>query len=202
MTNSQYTSLLIIFVRNPEAGKVKTRLAMEVGNIRALEIYNELLTRTWMVTRDIEVKKTVYYTEALVVNDLWDEGGFQKAQQRGNDIGERMSEALNESFKLGYKKICLIGSDIYNLESIILLTAFEQLDNKDVVLGPAEDGGYYLIGMKNFEPTLFTGKKWSSSTVFHDTLEDINKGGLSVALLPELIDIDTAEDLNKVRDLI
>ena len=103
--------LLIIFVKKPELGKVKTRLAASIGEQRALEIYQQLLQHTYAVSSPLPFDKVVYYTPEVQQNDLWSEGDFQKARQSAGELGERMREAFREGFAAGYRHICLIGSD-------------------------------------------------------------------------------------------
>jgi glycosyltransferase A (GT-A) superfamily protein (DUF2064 family) len=108
-----------------------------------------------------------------------------------------MLNAFKKVSHLGMKKICLIGSDFYRLESEILDQAFEHLDQKDVVLGPSSDGNYYLVGTKTLLPDLFTNKSWGTSTVLDDTLDTLDKLQLTSALLPQLDDVDEMDDLLK-----
>ena len=106
-----------------------------------------------------------------------------------------MKNAFEASFAQGYKKVCIIGSDCYELDTHILEEAFAQLDRKEVVIGPAKDGGYYLLGMRKMHMHLFENKKWSTSSVLSDTLNDLKEANLSFYLLPELTDIDEEKDL-------
>lgn len=186
-------NLLLIFTRNPELGKAKTRLAKSVGDETALEIYKFLLNRTKEISSKVNVDKAVYYSVKVRENDIWDESIYQKHQQKGEDLGIRMLNAFKNGFDSGYKKIIIIGSDLYDLTPNDIHNAFTALDKNDVVLGPAEDGGYYLLGMKTLHQSIFKNKKWGTSTVLKDTLEDLEKD--TVFLLKALNDIDVIEDI-------
>lgn len=185
--------LLLIFTRNPEPGKCKTRLAATIGDKAALEIYRFLISHTVQVTRDIPVTKIVYYTEEIWHEDQWDSGIYKKELQRGPGLGERMNHAFNEGFSKGFNKIVIIGSDLFELERADLENAFKLLDTADYVIGPAKDGGYYLLGMKGPDTKIFKNKAWGTASVFKETLKDL--GSKKVALLPEKNDIDYYEDI-------
>jgi uncharacterized protein len=193
--------LLLIFVKKPKAGQVKTRLAATVGNEKALQIYLQLLERTREITHPLPCRKTVYYTPEIVEKDIFDTKYYQKALQGEGNLGERMQNAFEASFSQGYEKVCIIGSDCYELDTNILKEAFAKLDEKDVVIGPATDGGYYLLGMKRMCEILFHNKNWSTASVFSDTLNDLKNASLSFSLLPELTDVDEEKDLITLQHL-
>jgi uncharacterized protein len=184
---------LIIFVRNPLPGKVKTRLAAGIGEEKALQVYEYLLQHTHSITENIAASIFVYYADYLNKNDLWN--GFEKRLQQGDDLGERMKNAFADLFETGFTNICIIGSDCYELSNAILSLAFEILNSADVVIGPVTDGGYYILGMNKPVPDFFINKAWSTDTVFTDTLKDAAALNLSVQQLPMLNDIDTEADL-------
>lgn len=186
-------NLLLIFTRNPELGKVKTRLAKTVGDKTALDIYLFLLQKTKEVTKNITCDKTVYYSEKIIEDDLWNRSNYQKREQFGKDLGEKMKNAIDDGFKKRYTKIIVIGSDLFDLKPSLINDAFEKLDNNDVVIGPATDGGYYLIGLKKLHLKIFENKNWGTSTVREDTLKNLEK--VNVHLLPMLNDIDVIEDI-------
>lgn len=185
-------NLLIIFTRNLEFGKVKTRLAKSVGNEKAFEIYQFLLKRTKEVTEQIQLDKTVFYSEKIIENDIWS-SDFLKDLQIGDDLGEKMENAFKKAFDIGYQKVIIIGSDLYDIEPYHIHEAFNQLSTKDVVIGPAKDGGYYLLGLKEIHPNLFKNKNWGSSTVRRDTMSDLQK--VTIHLLEELNDVDILDDI-------
>ena len=186
-------NLLIVFTRNPELGKVKTRLAKTVGNAIALKIYTFLLERTRDIAVQVSADKAVYYSVKVRENDIWDANNFQKHQQVGEDLGIRMLHAFKNGFKAGYEKVMIIGSDLYDLTAETIENAFIALEDNEVVIGPAEDGGYYLLGMNSLEEKVFKNKKWGTETVRKNTLEELKDK--KVFLLEELNDVDVFEDI-------
>lgn len=188
-------ALLIIFVKNPELGKAKTRLAQTIGKEKALAIYRMLLERTKDVTFDLEVDIQVHYNQFIDRNDLWDDGRYIKKKQIKGDLGQKMQFAFEEAFSAGYEKICIIGSDCYDLNKKHLEEAFLNLETSEFVLGPSFDGGYYLMGMRALLNSVFSNKQWSTNSVFNDTLKDIKKGDKSYTLLSKLSDVDVEADL-------
>ena len=190
---AQSRNLLLIFTRNPELGKAKTRLAKSVGAETALDIYKFLLTKTKEISQDLTCDKAVYYSVKVRENDIWDSSIYQKHQQKGRDLGIRMQNAFQNSFESGYEKVMIIGSDLYDLTPEIIEDAFVKLNTNDVVIGPAEDGGYYLLGMKIFQPKIFQNKEWGTSSVRKETLFDLKDK--KVHLLQELNDVDVIADI-------
>lgn len=186
-------NLVLIFTRNPELGKVKTRLAKSLGNETALDIYKFLLNKTKEVTHNLNCDKAVYYSVKVRKNDIWNENTYQKHQQEGCDLGIRMQNAFKNSLDAGYEKVIIVGSDLYDLTPNHINEAFNKLDTNDVVIGPAEDGGYYLLGMKTLQPNIFENKDWGTSSVRKDTMKNLQE--VSVHLLDELNDIDVIEDI-------
>jgi len=199
MTNSVPSkNLLLIFTRNPELGKCKTRLAATVGNENALEIYKFLLHHTVAITKDLKVAKQVYYSESICEQDIWNNDIYHKKEQQGSDLGLRMEKAFRDGFKEGFDKIIIIGSDMYDLSKTDIENAFLQLDEADFVIGPAEDGGYYLLGMKQLEAALFIDKKWGTATVLKDTLKNVVHK--KTRLLATRNDIDVYEDIKTIPE--
>lgn len=190
-------NLLLIFTRNPKLGKVKTRLAKSVGTISALQIYQFLLRHTKSITQATTFDKAVYYSEKIEENDIWEPTSYQKYVQTGTDLGARMDKAFKNAFAKGYSKVVVIGSDMLDLQETHLKEAFEQLNSHDAVIGPAKDGGYYLLGCKNNIPNIFRNKNWGSDSVCEETLKDLQ--GLSVHLLAPLNDIDVFEDIKDIK---
>jgi len=188
------TNALLIFSKNPILGKVKTRLAATIGNDRALKVYIRRLNHTLSVTKDINATKIVFYSDFIAMNDIWDDG-YLKNIQRGADLGERMATAFDETLKKGFYKAVIIGTDCYDLTNAVIADTFSALENHDVVIGPALDGGYYLLGMKAHYPQLFDDMVWSTDTVFDNTLARCADLKLSSFLLPVLSDIDDEKDL-------
>ncbi len=192
-------NLLLIFVKNPQLGKVKTRLAATVGDRKALRIYLKLLERTRAITLPLSFDKMVCYTPEVLADDRWDNEQYQKIRQSDGDLGERMQHAFEHGFAQGYQRICIIGSDCYELSTAVIEQAFEQLATHDVVIGPSTDGGYYLLGMNREQPTLFENKAWSTASVKEATIRDIDQMGLRWFELPTLTDVDEEDDLKTMN---
>lgn len=188
------SQLLIIFIRRPELGKVKTRLAKETSDEVALAVYKDLVTHTHHTTKDLEVDKWVFYTDEIVFDDIWSEGEFMKMIQAEGDLGTKMQEAVFKGFGAGYLEIVVIGSDVDTLSKEILKEAFDQVQDQPVI-GPAEDGGYYLLGLDQPRTDVFTNKEWGTDTVLRDTLKNFENE--EVFLLDELNDIDYLEDIEE-----
>lgn len=193
-------NLLLIFTRNPELGKAKTRLAKTVGDETALEIYKFLLQKTRDVSLKVTSDKAVYYSVKIRTNDIWDNEIYQKHQQNGEDLGIRMKNAFKDGFASGYKKVMIIGSDLYNLSSENIENAFNNLNDNDFVIGPALDGGYYLLGMNSLQENIFENKDWGTETVRKDTLEDLKDK--KVKLLELKNDIDIYEDILDIPEIM
>lgn len=195
--NMLSTTALVIFVRNPISGQVKTRLAKDIGDERALEIYIQILQHTLEITRSLSFRKFIYYADEVSDYDLWSVPGYTKRKQNGNDLGERMLNSFKELFDQGFTRIIIIGSDCLQLKTETLEEAVALLESNSAVIGPASDGGYYLLGLTKFYPDLFINKPWSTDKVFAKTIEDFINQGISYALLKELSDIDNVTDLEE-----
>jgi rSAM/selenodomain-associated transferase 1 len=184
---------LLIFIKNPERGKVKTRLAATVGDERALRIYRALLKYTRNLALEVASERYLFYSRFIEENDEWSSRQFHKKLQEGEDLGERMYRAF--AVTLGrHGKAVIIGSDCPTLTPAIVEEAFRRLDDHDYVIGPARDGGYYLLGMRELRPELFRDIPWSTDQVRSLTIDRIKERGQTYFLLPELSDIDRAED--------
>jgi len=191
---------LIIFTRYPEPGKAKTRLIPVLGKEGAANLHRLMAQR--MIANALSLQKSrqlsvaIHYTgssEQLMQD--WLGTDMIYCQQSGGDLGARMSAALQKSLDFGIDKVVIIGTDCPKLKLEIIAKAFDELSDQDLVLGPAKDGGYYLIGLCRIMPELFDGIKWGTSEVFADTLAIAQKLNLSIAVLPILADIDRPEDL-------
>jgi rSAM/selenodomain-associated transferase 1 len=198
--NSNNKNLLLIFTRNPELGKAKTRLAKTVGDETALEIYKFLLRKTRDISLEVTSDKAVYYSVKVREHDIWNSKIYQKHQQIGQDLGIRMLHAFKKGFDAGYEKVMIIGSDLYDLTSQNIENAFIQLNTNDVVIGPAEDGGYYLLGMNSLHPKIFKNKVWGTASVRKDTLDDLISK--KVKLLEIMNDIDIYEDILDIPEIM
>lgn len=185
--------LLIVFVKNILLGKVKTRLAKAIGDFGAFEVYKELVEITEMETNRLEDCDIHIYFSDVIIDSKWVEK--RKFVQEGASLGERMENAFKNGFDQGYKKIIGIGSDLPDLNADVMLEGFQALDEMETVFGPAEDGGYYLIGMNSLHGGIFENKSWSTDKLLDETLSDLKANKITVALLEELNDIDTIEDL-------
>lgn len=197
----------MVFAREPELGRVKTRLAATIGPESALGVYRELLALTAAAVTEAALPATLWLAEspAPTANPAQPRpewlGLPWRVQPAAPDLGQRMQHAFAETFAAGAVQALIIGTDCPGLTAEILQRAADALATHDLVVGPADDGGYYLLGMKQLHPTLFTGKQWSTSTVLADTLADAARLGLRVALLPTLHDVDSAADLARWRGL-
>lgn len=192
---SAHKNVILVFVKNILLGKVKTRLAKTKGDVYAFHVYKKLVDYTQKVTEQMTDCDLQIYFSDIVIQNKWEK--HQKLVQQGNDLGERMVNAFQSAFEKKYESVVIIGSDCPEISPEILTEAFEQLKNHDVVIGPAEDNGYYLLGMKKLHAELFQNINWSTSEVFPQTKKIATDLNLSVAILKVLSDIDTEEDLKK-----
>jgi uncharacterized protein len=192
---------LIIFLKYPAPGKVKNRLALHLGEKRAAEIYRQLAeTVVANVTpqaseHDYDINLSFAPESAEQQIKAWFPRHNLFFPQQGSDLGERMSNAFLHAFAAGYTKVLLIGSDCPDISRAIVNRGVLLLDTQDIVLGPAHDGGYYLIGLRRPEPELFLNIEWGTGRVLQQTLDTIERSGLTVGRLPQLHDIDRIEDL-------
>lgn len=200
------TDHLLIFAREPVLGRVKTRLAATIGPVAALAAYRELLALTAAAVAAAQVPATVWLAEAPAESTLgppansplsrpeWPGLPWQ-VQPAADSLGARMAHAFAAAFAAGAGRVVIIGTDCPGLTASLLRQAFAQLATHDLVVGPAADGGYYLLGMKEVHASLFADKQWSTATVLPATLADAGRLGLRVAQLPTLTDVDSARDL-------
>jgi len=192
---------LLVFMRMPQPGKVKTRLAKSLGDEKAAEFYN-LCTETTL--KEIEqlsqdVDKYIFFAEPINKYDMkrLTGLGFKVAVQEGNSLGQRLRNAFIRVLENRAGKVVIVASDVPDLSARIMTDAINCLDNTDVVIGPCYDGGYYLIGMKELHEELFHGISWGTERVYQQTLDAAKENGLTVNQLPVLIDIDTEADLRR-----
>lgn len=187
---------LIIFIKNPALGKVKTRLARTLGAEKALGIYLEL---TEITRKNAEIlrgcSRHVFYSDFYNFHDEWTNTLFHKHVQSGDDLGERMFNAFSIVLKT-HQKAVIIGSDCPTLTTEMIELAFQKLETHDVVVGPSTDGGYYLLGFGQQHLTDFVFKNmlWSTDKVLPTTLLRLSEHKKTVFLLPELTDIDEEKD--------
>lgn len=192
------TNCLIIFTRNPELGKGKRRLAATVGDEKALKIYKFLLEHTRSITKNIYGIKQVWYSEEVPEKDDWDNLAYEKYQQKGRDLGARMKYAFEKALER-HESVIIIGSDMYDLTALEIDEAFTKLNEHEAIIGPAVDGGYYLLGFQNKIPNgIFENKDWGTSTVLESTLKDLQN--VDYVMLDQRNDVDTFEDIKDHPD--
>ncbi len=169
--------LVIVFVKNIKLGKVKTRLAKTIGNQGAFEVYSELVKVTEIATEDLSVDKRIYFSDA-VVDTKWKND--YKTVQQGIDLGERMKNAFKKGFEDGYKRIVLIGSDLPDITANHIKKGLNALKQNEVAFGPAEDGGYYLIGLSKMHNFVFDNKPWSETHLLEETLSELKEKQVTI----------------------
>ena len=195
MISNPEQNALIIFARYPVLGKVKTRLASSFDNEFALDFYKECSKHLFI---EIEQNQNEFFTPFLFCSEQdelnkmidWAGRGFEYYYQEGSDLGERMNNAFKKVFTFGAKKAIIIGTDVPDISKKLIATSFTYLDEKDFVIGPSTDGGYYLLGMKNLNCDLFSGIEWSTESVLDRTINRITENDFSFTKLEQLYDID------------
>lgn len=187
---------LIIFTREPAAGKTKTRMMPYYESGQCADLHLNFLKDIYREVRKTDADIIVSYTggEPRKTRAVFGDDK-EYIEQRGDDLGHRMYHALEDSFALGYKKLILIGTDIPELRAESLSNAFDKLDADDIVIGPTADGGYYLIGMKNLHGEAFDVRRYGGSSVLTDTVRSIEKAGFSIAYADTYHDMDDRDDL-------
>ena len=191
---------IIIFARLPAEGRVKTRLAKEIGDKNAAEFYRVCAEHLFLEVLKLKKQSIdlfLFYSDKNQADQVkkWAGDGFYFYSQTGNCLGGRMLDAFQLVFNKGYNKTIIVGTDVPDINSQLLFNAFDELDKNDFVIGPSQDGGYYLLGMKSLEPELFIGIEWGTEKVFNDTLEKLNGKNISAKIMKKLTDIDTKKDL-------
>lgn len=202
MENDSHDALILFFIKWPEAGGVKTRLAESIGAGEAAELYRNFILDLLIKLKSTGVPFNIcFYPEQkreLVVN--WLGVQHEYSAQRGTDLGERMKAAFVDAFAGGHRRAILIGSDFPDLPRSFFRESLEALKTHDSVVGPAVDGGYYLIGFRNetFFPNVFEGMDWGTEAVFRKTLSMLKDHEERVYILPVWNDVDTVEDLRQL----
>jgi rSAM/selenodomain-associated transferase 1 len=190
---------LFFFIKNPEKGKVKSRLAAEIGEEQTLILYRGFVMQMLSTIKGGDFPFYIYFYPENALKGLreWLGPDYQYLPQKGEDLGQRMKHGFLQAFEMGFKEVLLIGSDIPDLPLEFIEEAFSSLEDKDVVIGPAYDGGYYLIGFKDktFSPQVLEGMSWGSEAVFDETMRVLKQLRQRVHILPYRKDIDTIEDL-------
>jgi rSAM/selenodomain-associated transferase 1 len=205
MKQETQSRALLVFVRSPRPGKVKTRLARSLGDEKAVEFYrlctDAVLEEIGQVSSEVEKYISFaeptdrYETERLAGL------GFKVVVQEGESLGQRLYNAFSKVMDNGARKVVIVASDVPDLSAKIMEKAINALDSSDVVIGPCYDGGYYLIGMKELRKRLFDDISWGTEQVCQQTLAAAKTNGLTVQQLPILIDIDTEADLRQWSQL-
>jgi rSAM/selenodomain-associated transferase 1 len=200
MTPENKDTAIIVFTRFPVEGKVKTRLAKNMGNKFAVSFFKACAEHTFKELLKVKETGSELFLFCSEENEIelvkqWTENNFNYYSQQGKDLGLKMYNAFNTVFKKGYKKVIIIGTDAPDISMNIIQSAISVLDNCSVVIGPANDGGYYLLGFKSKLVDLFSGIEWSTDSVFDNTIEKLNNSKIKYFMLGELTDIDTMEDL-------
>jgi len=191
---------LIVFVKYPQKGKIKSRLARYYDDNFVTGLYENFVFDILKTVDNGDYRLQIYFhppEKETAIKKLLT-GNYQYRPQRGTDLGARMKNAFADCFSEGFKSAVLIGSDFPDLPLKIIEDAFAVLDSpSDAVIGPAADGGYYLIGMKTetFLPDIFSGLPWSTAYVFSETLKILQACGQRTEILPEWRDVDTRDDL-------
>lgn len=195
-------NVLIIFMKYPEPGLVKTRLAKDIGKQKASLLYRLFVEAVLKGTQDRRFARIIFYwpPEKKIQIRNWIGSDLEIYPQKGVDLGERLSHAFKFAFEKRAKRVIAIGTDCPTLESRVIVEAFRRLKDSSCVLGPALDGGYYLVGLSSFYPELFKGIPWGQNTVLEKTKDKIKNSGLKFSILKPYPDIDSLADLNLVKD--
>jgi rSAM/selenodomain-associated transferase 1 len=191
---------ILIFARVPELGRVKTRLAAEIGAEAALAVYIRLARHT--VREALVLAPRVAIRVHFTPPDAGDAGRWLGPEptyipQAEGDLGQRLDRAFRDAFTEGFTRVIVIGSDLPDLTTARLRNALAQLERNEAVIGPSFDGGYYLLGLRRLMPEIFRDITWSTATVFGETVERLRMAGVEPAVLETLRDVDRAEDLPK-----
>jgi uncharacterized protein len=198
------TNQLIVMARNPFKSQVKSRLGKVLGTEVARGVYTRLVYETLLTllseqSGNIQITLTLEAEHGIpIFKEAFPELNVT-SQCRGN-IGKRMWHALQTSFDQNAEKAVLIGSDIPGIHWSIIQQAFDLIDEETIAIGPAQDGGYYLIGMQSPGQNIFQDILWSSNSVLAGTISNITQLGLMPGFLPTCLDIDFVEDLLQWQD--
>ena len=192
--------LLVVFCKNPKAVVVKTRLAASIGTQTAEAIYQKLCEHTQNTVQQWGGQVAVFHHPSISHHNPWEKLGKEQHLQQGLDLGERMAQAFQWGFQQGYSKIAIIGTDLWSLQRQDLDAAFDALTAHDVVWGPAQDGGYYLLGLSAPQPDLFVDLPWSQSDLLEQSQKRIRN--TKQFSLRWQNDIDTLADLWEEKDLV
>ena len=187
---------IIIFIKNPDLGRVKKRLAKTLGDEKALDVYKGMLEHVQTITRSLSSDKYLFYDREKDMNDEWPNEVYHKKVQSGPYMVNRIQNAFEKIFGKDCEHVVIIGSDCLELDERIIRLAFRQLEHFDTVLGPTKDGGFYLLGMNEFNTEIFKLQNWGTPSLTTDVLKAIHDLHKTCFILPELSGIVTADDLN------
>jgi uncharacterized protein len=193
---------MLLFVKYPTPGKVKTRLAKDIGEYSATEAYRYFVNDTLNILSQLSIPTIICYSPDALLTDyqtwLGDHQTYLK--QEGNELGSRLDNSFKSAFNMGYQKVLVMGSDSPDIPASTLSTAIQKLNTSDTVIGPTTDGGYYLLGLtkQGYTRDLFSDIEWSTEHVFNQTKDKIEKQNLSVSQLPLWSDIDELTDLTEL----
>ena len=190
----QMKNALIILVHDSVPYDIKSGKVDIITDKESIAMRKQLLMHTHRITVDINADKFLFIKESSSDDDIWIKGDYIKRLQRGRGLGEKMTNAFETVFSLGYSKVIMIGSDSIEIEADHLKHAFDYLDNYDIVIGPAQEGGYYLIGMKKMHSVLFRYKAWNTPILLQQTLGDIAKLRLTYHLQQVLSDVEDEKE--------
>jgi rSAM/selenodomain-associated transferase 1 len=197
--------ILVIFAKYPEPGSVKTRLSPEIIPAQAARLHRVMTDDVISLHADDPGHDTIVFFTPEDAGEKFNSWLGRKARlvpQEGDDLGARQLNAFRSALDEGYEKVVIIGSDCPCITRADIASAFAGLDTADLVLGPSEDGGYYLIGARQAHPALFEGIEWGRPQVLEDTIKKADTAGLSIRLLDGRLDIDRYEDVKKLYALL
>ena len=192
---------LIIFIKYPEPGFVKTRLAKDIGEEKAAFLYRLFVEAILARTQDDGFERVIFYSPSEKKDEImdWICPDMLFYPQKGKDLGERLSNAFSLVFNKGAKRVLAIGSDSPTIDNNIILRAFRELRNKQCVIGPSQDGGYYLFGLSSFYKEVFQGIEWSTEKVFEETIDILKRSKFNFSILDKNFDVDKTEDIDFLK---
>jgi rSAM/selenodomain-associated transferase 1 len=195
------TDVLLIFVKAPHLGQVKNRLQPGLSALQSLSLHKAMAEDLITRFRDVpawQTKVAFWPQDARSCMQKWLGDHLEFVPQQGEDLGHRMSRAFEEQFQRGHEKVLIVGCDLPGLETEIISQALEGLSTNDLILGPNEDGGYYLIGLKQAHPELFRDVDWSTDRVLKQTLDNARAAHLAIRWMAVRSDIDTYQDVRRL----
>ncbi|MFY0672676.1 MAG: TIGR04282 family arsenosugar biosynthesis glycosyltransferase [Bacteroidia bacterium] len=195
------SNALVVFTKNPVAGKVKTRLAKDIGDTMALKVYMQLLKHTREITQELDFcENKIFYNEFIPANDNWSDDHYDKYLQGEGDLATKMRNAYKTLFDEGYEHVIIMSPDCPELTSARIKQAFALLRNKDFVIGPLKDGGYYLLGMSEYSPEVIENMEFGTGKACTETKKRFEEMGASYKELPETFDVDYEHEIpHKLR---